>query len=202
MPITKTKWVIDPVHSEIAFKVKHLMISNVHGSFKKFDASVYTNGNDFKDADIDFWIDPASIDTNNEDRDKHLRSAEFFDVKNYDKITFSGTLEDTEKDADYELWGDLTVRGKTHRIKLDVEFGGFIKDPSGNEKAGFTISGNINRKDLGLTWNAIVAGGGVMVSEEVKIICEVELQKVNQENLKIRSMVKETETETESAVPI
>lgn len=198
---TKTKWVIDPAHSEIAFKVKHLMISHVHGSFKKFDASVYTNGNDFKGADIDFWMDPASIDTNDINRDTHLKSADFFDVKNYDKITFSGMLEDTEKDADYELWGDLTVRGKTHRIKLDVDFGGFVKDDSANEKAGFTIHGSINRKDLGLTWNTIVAGGGVMVSDEVKISCEVELKKVNQENLKMRStMERETETEAVAAV--
>lgn len=198
--MSRTKWVIDPAHSEIAFKVKHLMISNVKGSFKKFDATIYTNGNDFNGADIDFWMDPSSIDTNNPDRDAHLKTAEFFDIKNYNKITFSGTLENTEKDADYELWGDLTVKGITKRLKLDVEFGGIIKDPSGNEKAGFTIKGGLNRKDLGLTWNVALTGGGVMVSEDVKISCDVELLKVVKEGPKMKSEISKEVEPAEAAV--
>jgi polyisoprenoid-binding protein YceI len=183
----KTKWVIDTDHSEIAFKVKHLMISYTKGVFRKFDATVYTNGNDFDKADIDFWLDPTSIDTNNPNRDEHLRSGDFFDIPKHKQITFCGTLERTRKNADYELWGDLTVKGITKRIKLEVEFGGLTMDPTGNEKAGFTIYGNINRKELGLTWNVALTGGGVMVSENVKITCNVELKKVIPEYMEMKA---------------
>lgn len=188
----RIKWIIDHGHSEIAFKVRHLMISNIKGSFKIFDASIYTNGNDFKGADVDFWIDPTSIDTNNRDRDEHLRSGDFFDIKNHKQITFSGTLEDSKNGADYELWGNLNVKGNTKKIKLDVEFGGLTIDPFGNEKAGFIIHGDVNRKDFGLIWNAALTGGGVMVSEHVKINSEVELKKVVAEDMKL-----ETEIENE-----
>lgn len=178
---TKSKWVIDPVHTEIAFKVKHLMITNVKGVFKEFDASIYTTGDDFMTAEVDFWMNPASIDTGNPDRDKHLKSADFFDVENHKEITFRGnTYEKVDEDS-YELYGDLTVRGITKRIKLDVEFGGVVKDPWGNEKAGFSINGKINRKDWDLNWNAALEAGGWLVSDEVRISCEVQLLKSNEE---------------------
>ena len=175
---TKTKWGIDPVHSEISFKVKHLMITNVKGVFREFDASIYTTDEDFMTAEIDFWLNPASVDTGDEKRDAHLKSPDFFDVENHKQITFTGnTYEKVDNDGSYELYGDLTVKGITKRIKLDVEFGGVMKDPWGNEKAGFTLNGKINRKDWGLNWNAALEAGGVLVSDEVRISCEVQLVK-------------------------
>ena len=179
---TKTKWVIDPAHTEIAFKVKHLMITNIKGVFKEYEASIYTTGDDFMTAEVDFWMNPASIDTGSADRDAHLKSADFFDVENYKEITFTAnTYEKVDNDGSYELYGDLTIKGITKRIKLDVEFGGVMKDPWGNEKAGFSINGKINRKDWGLNWNAALEAGGLLVSDEVRISCEVQLLKSNEE---------------------
>jgi polyisoprenoid-binding protein YceI len=132
----KIKWVIDPIHSEIAFKVKHLMITNVKGEFKEFDASIYTSGEDFMTSEIDFWMNPASIDTGDNKRDEHLKSADFFDVENFKQISFSGnTYEKVDNDGSYIVYGDLTIKGIKKQIKLDVEFGGVMKDPWGNEKA-------------------------------------------------------------------
>ena len=177
LEVTKTKWGIDPVHSEIGFKVKHLMITTVKGVFKEFDASIYTTGDDFMTAEVDFWLNPASVDTHDEKRDAHLRSPDFFDVENYKQITFIGnTYEKVDNDS-YELYGDLTIKGITKRIKLDVEFGGVMKDPWGNEKAGFSVNGKINRKDWGLNWNAALEAGGLLVSDEIRISCEVQLVK-------------------------
>ena len=174
----KTKWGIDPTHSEIAFKVKHLMISNVKGVFKEFEASIYTTGEDFMTSEIDFRMNPASVDTGVADRDAHLKSADFFDVENFKQIHFRGnTYEKVDNDGSYSLYGDLTIKDITRQIKLDVEFGGVMKDPWGNEKAGFTINGKINRKDFGLVWNATLEAGGVLVSDDVRISCEVELVK-------------------------
>jgi polyisoprenoid-binding protein YceI len=176
--LTKTKWGIDPVHSEIGFKVKHLMITYVRGVFKEFDGSIYTTGENFMTAEIDFWINPASIDTGDEKRDAHLKSADFFDVENYKEINFTGnTIEEVDKDGSYELYGDLTIKGIKKQIKLDVEFGGVMKDPWGNHKAGFSINGKINRKDWGLNWNGVLEAGGVLVGEDVWINCEVQLVK-------------------------
>ncbi|MDQ6763657.1 MAG: YceI family protein [Bacteroidota bacterium] len=177
----KTKWIIDPLHSEIGFKIKHLMITNVKGVFEEFEASIYTTGDDFMSAEIDFWMNPASVDTGSADRDTHLKGADFFDAENHKEITFiANTYEKVDGDGSYELYGDLTIKGITKRIKLDVEFGGVMKDPWGNEKAGFSINGKINRKDWGLTWNATLEAGGVLVSDDVKISCEVQLLKSNE----------------------
>jgi polyisoprenoid-binding protein YceI len=178
----KTKWVIDPIHSEIGFKVKHLMITNVRGTFKEFDASVYTTGDDFTTAEVDFWLNPASIDTGSADRDTHLKSADFFDVENHKEISFTAdTYENLDKDGSYEIWGDLTIKGITKKVKLEVEFGGVEKDPWGNEKAGFSINGKINRKDWDLNWNSALETGGLLVSNDVTINCEVQLLKSNEE---------------------
>jgi polyisoprenoid-binding protein YceI len=175
---TKIKWGIDPVHSEIGFKVKHLMITNVRGTFKEFDASIYTAGEDFMTSEIDFWLNPASITTGDEKRDAHLKSADFLDVENFKEINFTGdSYEDVDKDGSYELYGNLTIKGIKKQVKLDVEFGGVMKDPWGNHKASFTINGKINRKDWGLNWNAALESGGVLVSEDVYISCEVQLVK-------------------------
>lgn len=173
---TQTKWSIDQAHCEIGFRVRHLMIAHVKGTFKTFDASIYTTSKDFATAEIDLWIDPASIVTGDTKRDEHLKSADFFDVNNHKQITFtSSTIGKPDAVGNHELWGELTMIGVTKNVKLNVQFGGIIKDPWGNEKAGFTISGKINRSDWGLTWNATIETGGLMVSDEVSISCEVEL---------------------------
>jgi polyisoprenoid-binding protein YceI len=175
--LIKTKWTIDPAHSEIAFKVKHLMITNVKGVFKEYEASIYTTGNDFLSAEVDFWMDPSSVDTGDEKRDAHMRSADFFDVENYKEITFTGNSYEKKSGDNYELWGDLAIKGITKRIKLDVEFAGVVKDPWGVEKAGFNITGKINRKDWGLNWNAALEAGGFLVADTVTMNCEIQLVK-------------------------
>ena len=173
----KTKWAIDPSHSKVGFKVKHLMISNVLGSFKEFEGQASTVGNDFSTAEISFSLNTASVDTEVADRDGHLKSADFFDVEKYPKITFEGSgLKDLGDDL-YDLKGNLTIKGVSHPITLSVEYGGIMSDPWGNVKAGFSISGKFNRKDWGLNWNAALEAGGVLVGEEVKINCDLELVK-------------------------
>jgi polyisoprenoid-binding protein YceI len=178
---TETKWVIDPAHSEVAFKVKHLMISNVKGVFSEFQAEVLTDGDDFSSSRISFTMNPASINTGNPDRDGHLKSPDFFDVENYKEITFKADSLAKNKDEEYTLNGGLTIKGITKPVSLDVEFGGFMTDPWGNQKAGFNINGKINRKDWELNWNAALEAGGVLVGEEVRISCEVELLKLKAE---------------------
>ena len=173
----KTKWGIDPTHSEIAFKVKHLMITNVKGTFKQFEASIFTTEGNFITSEIGFSLNPASIDTGVSDRDGHLKSADFFDVENHKEITFKGTSVENIDDENYTLVGDMEIKGISKQIKLDVEFGGVMKDPWGNEKAGYIITGKISRKDWGLNWNATLETGGLLVSDEVKITCEVQLIK-------------------------
>ena len=179
-----TKWSIDQAHSEIAFKVKHLMIAHVKGTFKTFDASIYTTLKDFTTAEIDLWIDSSSITTGDAKRDEHLKSADFFDVQNHKQITFtSSTIEKSDINSDHELWGELTMKGITKNVKLNVEFGGILMDPWGNEKAGFTVTGKINRSYWGLVWNTAIEAGGLMVSDEVTISCEIELTNVSQKEL-------------------
>ncbi len=175
--LTKTKWTIDASHSEIAFKAKHLMITNVKGVFKEFEGTVYTEGDDFLTSDIEFKMSPQSIDTGSADRDTHLKSADFFDIENFKEISFKGKSLKKDDDENYTLVGDLTIKDVTQEVKLDVEFGGVMKDPWGNEKAGYAVAGKINRKDFGLTWNAALETGGVLVSEEIKLSAEVQLLK-------------------------
>ncbi len=173
----KTTWVIDPTHSEIAFKVKHLMISNVKGSFNEFSGQLVTEGDDFSTADISFNINPASIITGVSDRDTHLKSADFFDVENFKEITFTNEKITKTGDDEFTLAGNLVIKGVSKAVKLDVEFGGLMTDPWGNEKAGFTLSGKLSRKDFGLNWNAALEAGGVLVGDEIKLNIEIELQK-------------------------
>ena len=170
-----TKWVLDPTHSEITFKVKHLMISNVKGAFKTFDASI--DGEDFRTSNFNVTIDTGSISTNNDDRDAHLKSPDFFEVEKYPEITFVSTSLKKVDDNEFKLIGDLTIKGTTKEIELDTEFGGFMKDPYGNEKTGFSINGKLNRKDFGLNWNAALEAGGVMVGNEIKVNAEVQFVK-------------------------
>lgn len=172
-----TKWVIDPSHTEIGFKVKHMMFTNVSGKVAKYEATIETQEDDFSQASIEFKADTDSITTGNADRDGHLLSPDFFDAATYPELRFKATAFNKINESDYELNGDLTLHGVTHPVKLSAEYGGLIKDPWGNIKAGFSITGKINRKDWGLTWNAALDAGGVLVGEEVKINIEVQLIK-------------------------
>ena len=175
--LTTTKWNLDPVHSEIGFKVKHMMITNVSGSFEKFDAQVETTGTDFTTAKIQFTADINSISTGNKDRDNHLKSADFFDAASHPQLKFVSSKIEKKDEENYVVYGDLTIRDVTKQVKLNTEFGGIGKDPWGNLKAGFTISGKINRTDFKLNWNAALEAGGVLVGEEVKIEAEMQLIK-------------------------
>ncbi len=181
---TKTKWSIDHAHSEIAFKVRHLMISYVKGTFKTFDASIYTIGKNFKTADIDLWIDASSINTGDTKRDEHLKSADFFDTEKHKQITFtSSTMRKSGPEGNHELWGELTLKGITKNLKLNAQFGGTSKDPWGNEKVGFSVSGIIKRSDWELEWNKALETGGLILGNEVTVSCEVELINAGQEEL-------------------
>ena len=171
------KWKIDPAHSEIQFKVKHLMITTVTGYFKTFDLDVETETEDFNTAKkIDFTADIDSIDTNNGQRDAHLKSNDFFNGEQYPLLKFIGKKYEANGD-EVKLHGDLTIRDVTKPIALNVEFGGTVVDPWGQQKAGFTINGKINRKDFKLTWDAVTEAGQVVVSNEIKIHAEVQLVK-------------------------
>ncbi len=172
--MAKTKWALDAAHSEIQFKVKHMMISTVTGKFNNFNVEVEAEKDDFSDADISFTADTASVDTGAEQRDTHLRSADFFDADKYPKMVFKATSFSPEKS---ELQGELTIKDVTKPVKLEAEFGGIGVDPWGNTKAGFTLSGKINRKEWGLNWNAALEAGGVLVSEDVKLLGEIQLMK-------------------------
>jgi polyisoprenoid-binding protein YceI len=172
-----TKWVLDPTHSELLFKVKHLMITNVKGEFRKISAEI--DGEDFTKSRVKVTIDSSSVFTNNEDRDNHLKSSDFFDVEKHKELTFESTSLVKTDDDEFKLKGILTIKGISKEVVLDVEFGGTNKDPWGNEKAGFSLTGKINRKDWGLNWNAALESGGVLVSDEVKILAEVQFMKQN-----------------------
>jgi polyisoprenoid-binding protein YceI len=174
---TKAKWVIDPAHSEILFKVKHMMITNVKGEFREFTAELSSDGSNFIADSINVNINASSIFTNNNDRDAHLKGADFFDVENHKELTFKGKSINKIDDENFRLTGELTIKGISKEITLDVDFGGINKDPWGNEKAGFSLNGKINRKDWGLTWNAALETGGVLVSDEVKLSAEVQFVK-------------------------
>lgn len=173
--MSTTKWIIDPTHSEVSFKVKHLVISTVTGYFKKFEGAAEVSSEDFDGATVGFTADIDSIDTNQSDRDNHLKSADFFDAANHPKLSFEGKI--AKNGGDYSLVGNLTMRGTTKEIDLDVTFGGVVADPYGQTKAGFEIEGKVNRKDFGLSWSAITEAGSVVVSDQVRLILSVQLVK-------------------------
>lgn len=170
-------WISDPTHSEIGFKVKHLMITSVKGRFDKFEVKATAEDDDFTKGQVTVTIDPSSIHTGVGDRDTHLRSGDFFDAEAFKEIRFVSTGIEKKSDEEYKLTGDLTIRDVTRPILLDVEFGGIVKDPYGQTKAGFTVEGRINRKEYGLMWNALTEAGGMVVSDEIKIMCDVQVVK-------------------------
>ena len=174
---SKTKWAIDTAHTEILFKVRHLVISTVTGKFNKFEGSLHSSGDDFNGATVEFSADVDSIDTNQPDRDAHLKSPDFFDAANHPKLTFVSKSFKKKSDSEYLVHGDLTIRGISKPIDLAVEYGGTIKDPWGNTKIGFELNGKISRKEFGLTWNAATETGGLVVADEVKLHINVELAK-------------------------
>ncbi|MDX1672697.1 MAG: YceI family protein [Balneolaceae bacterium] len=171
---TKTLWKIDPSHSEIQFKARHLVISTVTGSFNSFDARVETDDDTFEGADIFFEADVDSVNTNNEDRDTHLKSDDFFNAEKFPKLTFaSNSLEKVGENA-YKLTGDLTIRDVTKPVTLDVVHGGTVEDPYGQVKAGFEVNGTINRKEFGLKWNGITEAGNLVVGDEIQLLLNVQ----------------------------
>jgi polyisoprenoid-binding protein YceI len=171
-------WALDPTHSEVEFKVRHLMISNVTGQFTKFNLEAQTEGEDFTTAKVKFTAEAGSVDTGNEQRDQHLRTGDFFEVEKFPTITFIPTkYVSVDNDGSYEISGNLTIRDVTKPVTMEIEFGGIVKDPWGNTRAGFTVTGKINRKEFGLQWHAVTETGGIMLSDEVRLHANFELIK-------------------------
>lgn len=170
-------WTIDTMHSEIGFKVKHLVISTVSGKFTKFEGSIETEGDDFNNAKVTFSADIDGIDTGVADRDGHLKSPDFFDAANHPKLTFESTSFTNKGGSDYELQGNITIRGVAKPITLKVEHGGTGPNAYGQTVAGFELQGKINRKDFGLNWSAVTEAGGIVVSDEVKLFMNIEVVK-------------------------
>lgn len=174
---TKTKWILDPAHSELVFKAKHLMISTVTGQFRKFNVTAETEDDNFSNPEaIELIAEIDSIDTNNEQRDGHLRSADFFDAEQHSQLVFHGTKYEVNGDEG-KLYGELTVRGISKKIVLNVEPGGIATDPYGQTKAAFSVTGKISRKEFGLTWHAVTEAGGLVVGDEIKLQAEIQLIK-------------------------
>jgi len=186
---------IDPAHSEILFKVRHLMISNVTGSFKKFDATLESEADDFSDAKVSFEADVDSIDTSNAQRDGHLKSDDFFSADKFPKLTFVSTGIKKSGEDEYKLDGDLTIRDITKNVTLDVTYNGMMVDPWGQTKAGFEITGKINRKEFGLKWHAVTETGSVLAGDEVKLVLNVQMVKQAQS-----PAITETEKSLEMAI--
>ncbi len=175
--LTTQKWALDASHSEVQFKVKHLVISTVTGTFKVFSGELESYGDDFEGAKVKFSVDLKTIETNNADRDAHLKSDDFFAVEKFPTMDFISTAFKKISDSEYELTGDLTIRDVTKSVKLKAEYGGAIVDPWGQNKIGFEVEGKINRKDFGLTWSAVTESGGLVVSDDVKLNINVEFSK-------------------------
>ncbi|MBB6730011.1 YceI family protein [Cohnella zeiphila] len=175
--MSKTNWAVDVSHSAVDFSVKHMMIAKVKGSFHNFEAQISADVSDLTTADISFAIDLSSVDTRNGDRDAHLKSADFFDVENHPKLLFKATKIVKTGDGEYDVTGDVTLHGVTRSETFEVAYEGSGKDPWGNEKAGFNAKGSLKRSDYGLTYNAALETGGVLIGDEVKFTLEIEAAK-------------------------
>ncbi len=171
---SKKVWGIDPTHSEVQFKIKHLVISTVTGQFTDFSGEIHSNGDNFEGAKAKFEAQIASISTNNTDRDGHLKSADFFDAENFPVLSFESTEFNRVDDGSFEMKGKMSIRGVSKEITLNAEYGGQMTDFYGNVKVGFEISGKISRKDFGLTWNGVTEAGGIVVSDEVKLLLNLQ----------------------------
>ncbi len=177
LTFAQTKWDFDKSHTTIGFSVTHLIIAEVDGNFKSFNGSVTTNDNNFENAQVKFSADVNSINTQNDKRDRHLKSDDFFNAKKFPQVTFKSKSFNKVDDKNYKMVGNLTIRGITKEITLDVKLNGIIKDPWGNTRAGFKITGEINRFDYGLKWNKLMEAGGAVVSKTVDIVINAELKK-------------------------
>lgn len=172
--MTKTNWIVDAAHAEIQFKVKHMLVSTVTGSFNKFDASIVSEREDFENAQVTFSAEIDSISTGQDPRDAHLKSDDFFNAEKFPKMTFiSSSFRKVDQEV-YVLKGDLTIRDVTKSVELAVEYGGTIKDPYGNQRAGFSFTGKVSRKEYKLLWNALLESGGAVVSDEVRLFGNLE----------------------------
>ena len=172
-----TKWTVDPMHSQVEFKVRHLMITNVTGTFQHFDGTIETDGEDFTQGRVEFSVKVDSIDTANDQRDGHLKGDDFFSAEKFPEIKFKSTSFKHLSGENYELTGNLTIRDQSKPVTLTVEYGGVATDFYGNTKAGFTVTGKINRKDFGLVWSGVTETGSVVVSDEVKINADLQFTK-------------------------
>lgn len=176
-----TKWVVDPTHSEVLFKIKHLVISTVTGSFRKFEGGAVSQGDSFQNARIHFMIDVKSVDTNQPQRDGHLQNGDFFSAEEFPTITFESTSFTNTGGNDYKMVGDLTLRGVTKPVALNVEYGGSEKDGQGRLKHGFEVSGVINRREFGMTWNKITDAGGLGLGEDIKLNANIQVAELVEE---------------------
>jgi len=170
-----TKWAVDPMHSEVQFKIKHLVISTVTGAFNNFSGGATTSGEGFENAEIHFALDVNSIDTNQSQRDEHLKSADFFEAETYPEIKFQSVSFTKTSGDNYKLIGDLTMKGITKQVELNAEYGGSAKDAYGNTKIGFEVTGKINRKEFGLTYSALTETGGLALGEDIKLIANIQV---------------------------
>jgi len=175
--MAKQTWTLDPTHSELQFKVKHLMISTVTGQFNRFKATVETENDDFTNAKVQFEAEIDSISTNNEQRDAHLKNGDFFDALKYPSIIFENEKMEKIDTDEYKLYGTLTMHGISKKIVLNAEFGGITKDPWGNTRTGFSVTGKINRSDFEMTFGSVTETGGLLLGDEVKIIANVQFVK-------------------------
>jgi polyisoprenoid-binding protein YceI len=175
--MANSKWTVDPAHSSIDFTIRHMMISKVKGSFGSFDAEIDADPQDLTTAKVQFSIDLSSIDTKNTDRDNHLRTADFFDVENNPKLTFESTSITKKGDGEYSVTGNVNLHGVTRPETFNVSFEGAGKDPWGNEKVGFSGTGTLKRSDYGLTYNAALETGGVLLGDDVKVSLEIQASK-------------------------
>ena len=173
----ETTWKVDTMHSEVGFKVRHMMISNVSGSFGSFDAHATTAGDDFATAQFSFNADINSVNTGVADRDGHLKSADFFDAESHPALTFTSTGITKIDDETLEIAGHLQIKGQTHPVVLKADFAGIAVDPYGQTKAGMTLSGSIKRSEFGLTWSAVTEAGNIVVSDDIKLAAELQFIK-------------------------
>lgn len=179
--IKKSNWKVDTVHSKIRFSAKHMVISEVEGQFNEYEIDAFSENDDLTDTKVEVKLNVSSLDTKNEDRDKHLRSADFFEAEKYPNITFVSTSIEKINDEKYKLQGDLTIKDVTKPIMLDVTLGGKIKDPWGNTRIGLNVKGSVNRFDYNLKWNSLLETGGAVVGKTININCDVELIQVEEE---------------------
>ena len=177
LTFAQTTWDFDKSHSKIGFSVTHLVITDVEGNFKEFEGSITTSGDDFENAKIEFSANVASINTENEKRDEHLRSDDLFEAEKFPQLTFKSKSFSKVDDKNYKLVGDLTIRDVTKEVELNVVYNGTVEDPWGNTKSGFSLEGEINRFDYNLKWNKTIEAGGLVVGEDVTILAKLQLVK-------------------------